>query len=401
MSLPRRHLHLTYLVMLGACAGSDATVSAFAVVDSSGVEIAVSFSPVWGSAPARQWSIAETPALDLTQTGVGSSHEFYRVQDARIRLDGSIVVANAGSSEVRLYSSTGELVGSTGREGEGPGEYRQISRLITLPGDSIGVFSWPTRLTILAPDLSFVRTHVLGDRARSPRMLRSGGLVDLEIYPSVIEYEGGNQMIRAPVAVVRRDREGAVEDTIWEGPGFEEYMYSSGERHGAARPLFGRGTAFAVRGDVTLVGTSDRMEYRVFDIDGGLLQIVRVDDYDLSVDPKTEKAERAAYLGDDPPPFLRELVAQLPRPESRPAYSEFVVDAEGYLWAGEYQSRRNYREPRAWEVFAPGGQWMGTLQTPANFRVLDIGTDYVLGSWSDELDVEHVQQLVLSRPEGD
>jgi hypothetical protein len=306
-------------------------------------------------------------------------------------------VANSGSSEVRVYSSTGQAIGAAGREGEGPGEYRQISRLIELPGDSLGVFSWPMRLTILAPDLTFVRTHALGDRARSPRVLQSGDLVDMEIYPSVVEYEGGNQLIRAPTSVVRRSREGVIEDTIWEGPGYEEYMYSSGERRGSARALFGRGPAFAVRGDLTLIGTSDSMEYRAFDVAGDLRQIVRVPGYDLSVDQAIEDAERAAYLGDDPSPFLRELVAQLPRPESRPAYSEFIVDAEGYLWAGGYQSRRNYTEPRAWEVFGPNGEWMGTLATPANFRVFEIGPHYLLGSWSDDLDVEHVQRLTLSR----
>ena len=389
--------HLACLLLLAACARSDADADTFVVVDSAGIDVAVSHSPVWAKDPSGPWSIGATPVLDLTRTGDGPTHEFYQVQDAMIRSDGSIVVANSGSSEVRMYSSTGQTLGSVGREGEGPGEYRQISRLIKLPGDSIGVFSWPMRLTILAPDLSFVRTHALGDRAREPRVLRSGDLVDLELYPSVVEYAGGNQLIREPAAVVRRSREGVIEDTIWEGPGYEEYMFSSGERHGAARPLFGRRPVFAVRGDVTLVGTSDRMEYRAYDLAGQLQQIVRVASYDLSVDGAAEDAERAAYLGDDPRPFLRELVAQLPRPDSRPAYSEFIVDSEGYLWAGGYQSRRNYAEPRPWEVFDPSGEWMGSLATPANFTVFEIGSDYLLGSWSDELDVEHVQTLALSR----
>lgn len=397
MPLRGPRLDLIAVLLLAACARSDATAGVFAVNDSAGVEIAVSSSPAWATAPTRQWLIAETPVVDLTQSGDGPLHEFYRVQDALIRSDGSIVVANSGSSEVRLYSSMGQATGSVGREGEGPGEYRQISRLIKLPGDSIGVFSWPMRLTILAPDLTFVRTHALGERAQSPRPLQSGDLVDLEVYPSVVEYEGANQLIREPAAVVRRSREGVIKDTVWEGPGYEEYMYSSGKRHGAARPLFGRGPAFATRGDRTLIGTSDRMEYREFDVTGALKRVVRVAGYDLSVDQEAEDAERAAYLGDDPSPFLRQLVAQLPRPEGRPAYSEFIVDSEGYLWAGAYQSRRNYTEARAWEVFSPSGQWMGTLATPANFTVFEIGPDYLLGSWSDELDVEHVQRLALTR----
>ena len=399
MALRRPRLQLAVVVLVASCGRPDGASDAFIVVDSSGVDVASSSAPAWGANPSSRWSIADRPQLDLTERGGGPAYEFYRVRDAMVRSDGSIVVANAGSSEVRVYLSVGQAMGAVGREGDGPGEYEQISRLIKLPGDSVGVFSWPTRLTVLAPDLSFVRTQRLGDRARSPQMLQSGDLVDMEIYPSVVEYEGGSQMIRAPIAVVRRNREGVLRDTVWQGPGYEEYMFSSGERSGAARPLLGKGPAFAVHDDMVLVGTSDRMEYRVFDAAGNLRRIVRVSGYDLTVTADRLAAERAAYLGDDPPPFLRDLVSQLPTPDTRPAYSDFIVDAEGYLWAGAYQSRANLADPRAWEVFDPSGKWMGTLETPAHFTLFEIGRDYLLGSWSDELDVEHVQRLALSRSE--
>jgi hypothetical protein len=44
---------------------------------------------------------------------------------------------------------------------------------------------------------------------------------------------------------------------------------------------------------------------------------------------------------------------------------------------------------------------MGTLKTPSDFTVFEIGRDYLLGSWSDEVDVEHVQKLALERAGGD
>ena len=184
MARRRPRLHLVVFALLAACGRPDATSDAFLVVDSSGVDLAESSAPAWASGRLPRWSITATPELDLTETGDGPASEFYRVRDATIRSDGSIVVANAGSSEVRLYSGAGEALGAVGRDGDGPGEYRQISRLIRLPGDSVGVFSWPTRLTVLAPDLSFVRTLYSGRPsalAGDAAVRGSGGSGDLPI----------------------------------------------------------------------------------------------------------------------------------------------------------------------------------------------------------------------------
>ena len=54
-------------------------------------------------------------------------------------------------------------------------------------------------------------------------------------------------------------------------------------------------------------------------------------------------------------------------------------------------------ESTDWEVFSPAGEWLGSVRTPARFTVFEIGEDYVLGSWRDNMDVEHVQVLRLKR----
>ena len=54
-------------------------------------------------------------------------------------------------------------------------------------------------------------------------------------------------------------------------------------------------------------------------------------------------------------------------------------------------------EPNAWDVFSADGAWLGRVHTPGRFRVLEIGSDYMLGVRKDDLDVEHVQVLALTR----
>jgi hypothetical protein len=42
-------------------------------------------------------------------------------------------------------------------------------------------------------------------------------------------------------------------------------------------------------------------------------------------------------------------------------------------------------------VYGSDGRMRGALELPADFTVSEIGADYVLGIWRDELDVQHVR----------
>ena len=41
-------------------------------------------------------------------------------------------------------------------------------------------------------------------------------------------------------------------------------------------------------------------------------------------------------------------------------------------------------------VIGPDGEWLGTVETPPRFRILDVGGGLVLGVELDEMDVESV-----------
>jgi len=46
-------------------------------------------------------------------------------------------------------------------------------------------------------------------------------------------------------------------------------------------------------------------------------------------------------------------------------------------------------------VFDPGGRWLGEMTLPEGFRVFEIGKDYALGVYRDELGIEHVRMYGL------
>ena len=50
-----------------------------------------------------------------------------------------------------------------------------------------------------------------------------------------------------------------------------------------------------------------------------------------------------------------------------------------------------------WNVFDPEGRWMGDIEIPYGGYVYEIGVDYLLGVWVDELDVEQVRLYRIDR----
>ncbi len=93
--------------------------------------------------------------------------------------------------------------------------------------------------------------------------------------------------------------------------------------------------------------------------------------------------------------FWHRMFAEMPIPETMPAYSRILVDATGNLWVEEYR-RPGDDQPR-WTVFDPDGAMLGPVETPQGFRLHEIGADHVLGRGTDELGIEHIQSYRLIR----
>ena len=97
-------------------------------------------------------------------------------------------------------------------------------------------------------------------------------------------------------------------------------------------------------------------------------------------------------------PEMQWVVAMLditPPQDSMPAYEGFTVDSEGNLWVAD--ARRPNTPTPSWNVFDREGVWLGWVEGPTGFRVTEIGGDYVLGLWRDEVEVEHVMLYALEK----
>ena len=80
-----------------------------------------------------------------------------------------------------------------------------------------------------------------------------------------------------------------------------------------------------------------------------------------------------------------------------PAHGALFADALGYLYVEDY--RLPGEEVPTFNVFDPQGRLTGRLQLPAGLQVLEVGEDYLLGLYRDELDVEYLRLYALERPD--
>ena len=272
---PGRTVGVAVLLGLFACESPANDPSLVVRRDSAGVEILEALRPVWGDADG--WRIDPEPIVDLAMSGSGPSHEFAEVLGMARLSDGSIAVADGMLNELRLYAPDGGLVGSAGREGEGPGEFSGgIREMVSAAGDTLWVRDWGRRVSMFGPDLTPVRTFGL----TSP----VSGIYDLEDGTMVVGFHipfgGGSDvggLVQTPTALWRFDLAGNRLDSIGGTDGYTDYVRES-SRGGimSIATLFPVKAQVATHGGLLFVGNADVMEVEERTAAGDLARILRI-----------------------------------------------------------------------------------------------------------------------------
>lgn len=379
--------------LLCVCAPPVDGPPAVVVRDSAGTAIVESFRPAWGD--SARWRIDPEPLIDLAESGTGDPHNFYGVRSMRRLSTGSLVVANRGSNEIRMFSADGVFVRSAGGNGEGPGEFSNLQQIV-LAGDSIIARDIRSRVALFGPDLEHIRTLQLDDYVSGLRYLGDG----IMVVQAVMHFPELYGLVRYPEALLLHDLEGTRGDSIGSTPGAESYVTETL----SGTPLFVKQALVETYGGRIYSGASDRMQIEELGSRGDTVRILRIPDFPLSLTAEQVEVERRARL-DIPlpqgvtslPPHLVEALENMPSPETRPAYRSMRVDPTGAIWLRPFRGFSEEGGPEDWQVLDADGAWLGSVEVPEDFRVMDIGIDEILGVWTDELDVQHPQVRRLSR----
>ena len=106
----------------------------------------------------REWEVSPEPIVSIGVAEGEPAYELHRASDAISLGDGRIIVANSGSSELRVFDSAGTFLNAIGRQGGGPGEFRGTITLFPHSGDSLIAYdNGNGRFSVFAPDGRYAR----------------------------------------------------------------------------------------------------------------------------------------------------------------------------------------------------------------------------------------------------
>lgn len=385
-------------VLCMACAGaSDGGGSGGSVVrDSAGIVIVENER---SALDARLgWVVGPEPSVTIGTAGGDPAYELFRVGGAMRLSDGRIVVANAGTGELRVYDPDGVHLASWGGQGDGPGEFGAMApgAVKPWPGDSLMARdSFRSQVSIFSADGTFGRAlRLQGGYQRVVGPLSDGRVFAATLTSFERGEPGTSEIIRPDLGYGILGADGGVQRDLGAYRGSELYMVNTVDGPPFPRPYpFDRSAFDFAWGDLVVITTNDRYEIRAYRTDGSLARIVRRD-HEARAPTRADLRDAVARQNPDRPEAL-DAVGDMPLVEAFPAFDRVFVDRLGYLWVREY--RLPGERHRLWTVFDPEGRVLGLVEMPGSFTVEEIGEDYILGTREDELDIEYVESWPLDR----
>jgi len=389
----------------GCAESPDAPLPVRTVTDSAGVEIVHLRPPGW-TAVETALPGAGDPLVEIGTAMGDPDLELDRVSGVVVLTDGTLVVADDGTRDLRFFTPSGLPLRRAGGDGEGPGEFRDLDYLTRRGAD-----------TLLVHDRSLGRVSFLDTDGSFLSAVRMDGIL-----PEVVGTTASGALVGwfalgdGPTTAGPYLTEMAV--TVWNARdgsarrvtsayGGEELRVEGGigERLGRGFRPFGREADFAAAGSFIYVldgRTPDRI--RVHHEDGRLVRVIRVD---VDAPPPSEadvEAWIAAWMAkyEGVPANLEAQwsrgFASVDPPDPAPVLRALEVDRAGNVCAERYPM--TVLSPPSFWCFTPTGDFVRAFRLPAGLARpghphfdpdLWIEGDRVYGVWIDELGVETVR----------
>ncbi|MDE2754872.1 MAG: hypothetical protein OXI83_20055 [Gemmatimonadota bacterium] len=410
---------LTILLTAAACDSTEIHTLHTLHTDSAGIPIVTAVAPLWE--PDDAWTVDPDPLVEIGTVTGSPEYQFSEVVAAVRLSNGDIVVADRGASELRSYDAAGTFRWRTGRFGEGPGEFESLDFVGTTVGDSLVSYDSGLMRAQLFDSLGrLVRTM----RASAPpgEAARVGSVSD-----KAVGVVNGRLIVRfidlgetMETGIVRWPNERLVSIDLGTGettsllvvPGHEavvEWREDGGYRHG--RYTFSRMPEYGSAGDrLAVIDTEAYLVRIVSPVDGSIERIVRREVEPREATDAIFEAHLDGIIGmfDDLPAKgerqVRLAWRDTPRAPFLPVLRSVHVDAASNLWLAPYHIVG--ANPPAFEVHAPDGAWLGSVSVPPGLQrafiqyqtpYMEIGEDYILGVWMDDLDVQYIRMYRINK----
>jgi hypothetical protein len=366
---------VTPLLLLAALAGCDGDAAAGSTRE---------------QADTAQWALGAPAA----RAGNAAGDELHRVYGGLLRDDGSFVVGNSATSELRVYDRAGRLLKAAGRRGAGPGEFGSINWLAALPGDSLVVFDLRHhRFSIWTADGRFVRTfrpQSLPGPVRPIGVLEDGSL--LLVREGRYDPRAGAGVVRDSMLMLRMDRNGEVVQTLGSFAGAEWLVYEHPTSFRATQLPFGPSGHLAVAGTGFVHASSEDGRLAMYDASARQVRSLTIDVPRRDITPR----EVSELLGEIQDVSERGALARYYREtKAAPVFTALKAARDGNLWIRLFPPAGV--DSVKWVVLTPAGERIGSLRMHASWLPLDIGPREVLVRETDADGVQGVSIRTVLR----
>ncbi len=358
------------------------------------------------------WSISQLPDVVIGTEG-DPRYEFFGVSAGVLLDDGGVIVADAGSSELRFYDAQGRYLKTLGGRGAGPGEFQNIAAM-SVYGDTVVVAERSF------PNIARVHWFHADSGLLATVPIRPGDFTPGRVSPrkflspnAVVVTEGGS--FRAvdppPEGTVVRDSVTYGILSFAPNPGVEWigtfahnsfYSFALPAGMPAARSAgiftLGPSLIMATSPGQLWIGDSGSGVIRRYDTLGMMTgEIPYPDPPRLFSDSALQAAKElaTAELGSVGPDLVDQMYSDRLRPSVAPLFSRMRAGPNGELWVESYMELDG--EEHQALVFDRHGRLVARTWIPKGLAVRDVSHDRVLGTQTNHDGIERVVVHSLRR----
>jgi hypothetical protein len=383
--------------------------------DSAGIPIVDNAEPIWK--PDGGWVIERQPVLRLDgDVTLGQPRHVIAVD----RLSNGDVVVLL-DQEVRWFDRAGHLRRTIARQGDGPGEFRELYDLDVTPGDSVAVYGagGEAKLAVYTPDGAVAREARIDFSWMSRRGLGACGMVefagrlpigcrpDSSIAPSTTNRHGGDP---GPGLVRQLSRVFYLpsgEDTAFAlglDIGIESFGIATGQANRYYTHPLRVSSQMAFGGRAPRIVMAANPEYRVevWTLRGKLERIITrpqgrrppTERERIDVDETMKRWYGPggiwAYPRDG------DQYRLVPMPDSLPAVLNLAVDDGGNIFVTRDGSLPSDTASTI-DVFDSTGRWLGAMSAPPRIKIFAVTDTDIVIRRQDADDVPSVEVYRLHR----
>lgn len=330
-------------------------------------------------------AISTEPLRSLPQDADGK--ELFADPVSATRLSsGVIVVADRRDAIVRFFNSEGRLIREVGRRGAGPGEFERINQVMQCAADS--VFVWDPiqpRMTVIDSAGKVIREFNLPGRPGLVRCSTHGTIAILmqPLITRVPDPDGTGPTYQSELIVA--NTRGEKSASAGEVPAFQNRPLGK-----VARLTAGPGGIYLGTQDSAFVRHySDSMRASGDVGIGSLGRLPTRQIYEHVIEVQLAQVEQSPQRD-----AIRDFMLKIPMPAELPPYFDLFADGEGNLWAQINAPGEGRTELRG---VKPDGSELAVISLPIELQVLEVGSDYLLGSTENEAGERRIVEYALAR----